>query len=694
MSKRIPFDLLGWFLIILVIVAGAALVSAPKSPLTTADKAYYLTEKDANFVRPGLVFKVISADIASDGTIKTRFRIEDPKGLPLDREGIQTPGAVSVSLIAATIPNGQTQYTAYTTRVQTSPINGVSATQAAADSGGTFDKVADGEYVYTFRTKAPSSVDRTATHTIGIYGSRNLGEFDLGTDFASVVYSFLPAGGKVTTVRDVVKTSSCNKCHDELAFHGGSRKGVELCVLCHTPQTTDPDTGNTVNLPVMVHKIHAGATLPSVKAGGKYQIIGFNQNVSDWSEVNYPADVRNCQTCHEQGPGAASQAMNVYKPNRAACGACHDDVNFATGANHADLPQISDNQCSQCHTVQGELEFDVSIRGAHTVPQQSTMLTGLQYDLIKVDDGTAGKKPTVTFKLSDKDGNPLDFSAMNRLAFTLGGPTTDYTMGDHGYVAEQVAAADLKGGPGTYTYTFKTAIPANATGTFTIGIEGRRVETVLPGTKKQMSIQYGAKQGKVINFSVDGTPAQPRRKVVALEKCNACHYNLTLHGANRNAIEQCVVCHNPVENDGARRPASANPVQSVDFRTLIHKIHMGRELANEKFIVYGFGGSLNDFSDVGFPAMSKTGEIGNLRACDMCHVNGSEHLPLRDDLANVVNPRARINPAGPATTACLACHNSKSAASHALANTSALGESCATCHSETSEFSVSKVHAQ
>ena len=140
---------------------------------TVHDKAYYADPNLASFVRPGLLVKIQSAEIASDGTIKARLKVTDPKGLPLDREGIMTPGNVALSLVAAYIPKGQTQYTAYTTRTQTSPITSRSAIQASADTGGAWQKVADGEYVYTFRTKAPAGFDRTATHSIGVYSSRD-----------------------------------------------------------------------------------------------------------------------------------------------------------------------------------------------------------------------------------------------------------------------------------------------------------------------------------------------------------------------------------------------------------------------------------------------------------------------------------------------------------------------------------------
>ena len=103
-----------------------------------------------------------------------------------------------------------------------------------------------------------------------------------------------------------------------------------MCVLCHTPQTADPDSGNTVDFPVMVHKIHR-EPLPSVEAGKPYQIIGFQGSVADYSTVVHPSDVRRCEVCHQQDSGATQATAYLTRPTRVSCGSCHDDVNFATG---------------------------------------------------------------------------------------------------------------------------------------------------------------------------------------------------------------------------------------------------------------------------------------------------------------------------------------------------------------------------
>ena len=700
------------FVLIITVLAGAiGLQSESSYSFNKHQKAYYASKHILDFVRPGLVFKVTSAAIAQDGTITARVLVTDPKGLPLDRNGVNTPGKVSISFIAATIKNGERQYTAYTTRVQTSPITNVSATQAGGESSGAFLANADGDYTYTFKTRAPSGFDATATHTIGVYGSRDLSEFQLGTNFASTTFNFVPNGAPVTVVRDIIRTESCNRCHDQLAFHGGSRRGIELCVLCHTPQTTDPDTGNTVNLPVMVHKIHMGSSLPSVQAGKPYQVIGFQQSVSDWSDVVFPADVRRCETCHDQKSGAAQATNYLLKPNRAACGACHDNLNFATGQNHVNLPQVDDNQCANCHTPKGELEFDASIKGAHTIPQESASLPGININILKVNNGTAGSSPTVTFTLKDNAGNPIPANSLNktpnRLAAVLAGPTNDYgytkftgpSYITNGYVSEDASKATC-GTDGTCTFTFQHGIPADATGTYSIGMEGRRGATLLAGTTRQTTTEYGA-VNKVTSFSVDGSPVVERRKVVDISKCNGCHVYLSVHGENRNQIEMCVLCHNPSETDISQRvnskdPAIKNgPPQTINFSYLIHKIHDGANLAaaGKSYQIIAYGANPVNFDSVSFPAFSPEGSVGDLRNCSMCHVNGSEeNLPI--GLNNVTTPQSPLNPTPATTAACTACHADKPTLSHAVANTTQFGESCTACHASDAAFAVDKVHAQ
>ncbi|MBL8240796.1 MAG: OmcA/MtrC family decaheme c-type cytochrome [Bryobacterales bacterium] len=659
----------------ILLLGCVGLISATGGKFTTADKAFYSDEKTINFVRPGLVLRILSAEIAADGTAKARVRFTDPRGLPLDRLGITTPGTIGASFILATIPKGETLYRSYTTRVQTSPITRVAATQAGADTGGSWAQVADGEYVYTFGTKAPAGYDRTATHTVSVYANRNLTEFELGINSLDATYSFVPDGSPVTVTRDIVRTATCNKCHDKLAAHGtGGRSSMENCITCHQPQTTDPDTGNTVDMATMIHRIHTGAELPSVVAGKPYQIIGNAQSMHDFSKVRFPADARNCQACHEDS-SAAAQKDAWLKPSRRACGSCHDNVNFATGENHADLPQVTDNQCSTCHTVQGELEFDLSIKGAHVIPTKSAEMAGVNFELISVADGAPGKAPTVTFSIKDKTGKPILPSEMTRLTLLLNGPNTDFGA------QFTEAALTAQGNNGVYFWTFSRALPATASGSYTVGIEGYRNTTLLKGTKKEV-VARDIGPNKTLAFAVTDAKAVARRTVVSTAKCNACHGTLGLHGGTRNAVEDCVMCHNPANTDAARRPATAGAAQTIDFRTMIHGMHAAG--ANgETFTIWG--GSANNFN-FGYP--------GRLTTCTQCHVNNSEQLPLPETAAKVNNPRSFLGVMGPETASCLACHTSKAAAAHAQVNSSALGESCSTCHGPNSDFSVNKVHAQ
>ncbi len=691
----------------LIAIIALGLSSATRRPFSVHEKAFYADDAAIAFVNPGLNIAVNSATIGTGGTISVTYTLTSASGRPLDAAGIQTPGTVSVSFIAAALPNGSGDYTTYTTRAASGTLL-TSILQPGADSGGSTKSLGSGQYQYTFGTTAPSGYDASATHTIGIYGSRNLTAFNLGTDYASATYNFVPNGGAVTHVNDVIRTTSCNNCHDQLSAHGGSRRGLDLCVLCHNPQNLDPNDGKTFDAKVFFHKLHMGASLPSVVAGGSYSVTN-RFGTSDYSNVVFPADPgdpRRCETCHSQSTGAAQATAFLTNPSRAACGSCHDDLNFSTGANHPGGPQADDTQCATCHVPQGEVDFDASILGAHVAPTASSLLSGLAVAITNVTNGTAGSAPVVSFTVKDGQGNPVLLSQLGSISFTMAGPTTDYghtSFGSGvttpGYVTESATKAGCDTN-GNCQYTFTHMVPANATGTYAIGVEARRSETVLQGTSKQQTIQYGAKN-QVVYFSVDGSPVANRRAVVQTSNCNNCHVALSVHGTLRNQTEYCVLCHNPSNTDASVRSVAkvaadkAAPPQGINFNLLVHRIHYGNNMqaSNRTYIVVGYGGSHNDFSGTLFPAMSPTGSATDTRDCSLCHLNSSQ-LNLPVGLNPVVDPQGPINPVQATASACSGCHVDTAAAIHFAANTTTLGESCTVCHATGAAYAVDQVHAQ
>ncbi len=676
---------MGFVLVAGLMAGSVALLSSTRTPYGIRGKASFANPGVLNFVRPGVAIQITNIQFTAGSPLTVTYKLTDPKGALLDITGVQTPGAISVryilSYIPASTPGGQ--YVNITTTKNTT-VPGVTAIQPGTDSGGTLVNNPDGSYAYTFKTPVPNSVPTGSTLTVGMTASRTLTDFDLGTNYANATSSFVLGGG-TPTVRQVVTTATCNKCHSQIAFHGGSRRSMDICILCHTAGYINPQTGNSIDMKVMFHKIHMGANLPSVKAGTPYQINGSHGN-NDYSDIIFPANPNTCQACH--APDAIQANAFTAYPTAAACGSCHDNVNFTTGVNHAGGPSVSDNECAKCHFPKGETDFDASILGAHVNPNQSSMLPGIVGTIISVTNTKPGQTPVVAFQVKDSSGATIPLSAFSqknyRLALVLAGPTSDYVgINAHGYISEDASKKSVLSGD-TYTYTFATAIPAGATGTYSIGMEGRRYDTVLAGTTKAQTIEYGMKN-VVSYFSVDGSAVMPRRAVVDINKCDGCHWNLTLHGENRNQIEQCVLCHNPIENDAAMRPAngSANPPESIDFALMIHRIHSGPSQTRD-FTIYGYGGSQTNFNDVGYP--------GDLTNCEQCHITGTYVLPIKA-VAKINDTRGYINPVFPTSGACLGCHATIDAASHALVNTSTLGESCTVCHGPNADYSVTTVHA-
>ena len=360
--------------------------------------------------------------------------------------------------------------------------------------------------------------------------------------------------------------------------------------------------------------------------------------------VVFPADPRRCETCHNSKSGAAQATAHLTNPTAEACGACHDDVNFASGVNHAGGPQINNNQCSTCHTPQGRLDFDASIKGAHVVPDRFVHALRADCDPGERDARHGGQSSRGHLhgkrqKRRRRAGCAarLSFSdhgrAHNRLRLHEFRKRRHHQGLCHGKRHQSAVRS------GWHVCLYLPAFGSvGRTGTYSIGIEARRTETLLPNTDEAMIVTYGA-PNKVINFAVDGSAIQARRAVVATSNCNQCHVALSFMAlfATKPNIACCATilririllsartrvfapdkarssARHQLQSAGASDPL--RPERCSRRRQAVHQ-----SLVSEEATMIS--------RDVRFPALSPQGVPGDRRNCSLCHVNGSEQNPSR-----------------------------------------------------------------
>jgi OmcA/MtrC family decaheme c-type cytochrome len=246
---------------------------------------------------------IISVTIGSPPVVT--FTLFDETGTPLDPNTVlQAGGRVRFTL--ARIGNDG-NYQNY--------IKSSTPSLPGFDSGGTFATVGTGIYTYTFKTDIKDAgqtlnglvFDPSLTHTVAAQIQRNITAKN-GKGFQQAVnpyFNFRPDGQPVTVTREIVAISNCNECHGNLGLHGGGRREIVLCILCHNKGVTDPDTGNSIDFKSLIHKIHMGDTLPSNAAGGNFTI-----GSSDFGDVTYPflsgddfisGTPAKCVKCHRKG---------------------------------------------------------------------------------------------------------------------------------------------------------------------------------------------------------------------------------------------------------------------------------------------------------------------------------------------------------------------------------------------------------
>jgi len=693
---------------------------------------------------------IVSASVPDDGKPVIEVRLVNESDQPVT--GL---AAANISFVLARLEPGingkSSSWRAITRRTEAFPgtpapvpasaVTGTGPTNQATTEPATRGKwvesaASNGVYSYTFAQSLAGisdiPYDAALVHRAGLeIRLRPAGAMEF-IPANNAVLTWTPAtGGAVESGREIVDNDTCNACHDQLAFHGGARFDLQYCAMCHESYSFDAQTGNTIDLKVMIHKIHRDK-LPT----GPYAIFGYNNAFFDYSEIQFTQDQRNCQTCHEESDTDTPQASNWrLTVNREACGSCHNAVNFDTGTGHGGVA-ATDDQCSACHGPSSS--FGVRADQVHFDP---LLRAGEQfrYEVLKVVDSGPGLKPTVTVRVTDPTNNDaaydikaaggpfqignaslrVDIAFSTRPDFTnTGSGSATATTG----TPAQPISIDVKSNgvpdaefPGAFKATATVAIPATATGSGSAILEGRpnvRIDTNRDGVLETVAVPVVA-SGKT--FAITDTTPVAYRQVVDIAKCNDCHKQLSLHGENRSGnAELCATCHNPNATDIARRVAGSNceavtgtlDDQTIDFKVMVHAIHAGA-IAN--YMVCGYGNTGYDFSQVRYP--------GKLNNCEGCHLPDTYYPPdaptalaTTIDAAPAANPD-RSTPLGdtavsPATAVCSTCHTSVAARNHMRTSggsfdatkdadsriSSAPVEDCGTCHGPGRSADVKTVH--
>lgn len=692
---------------------------------------------------------IVSATVPDDGKPVIEVRLVNEMNQPL----VGLPAA-NISFVLARLEPGvngkSSTWHAITRRTETfpgspapTPADKVTGTGPAnqgyteAGTAGAWAESALGNGVYTYKfSKSVQGIDDipydgALLHRVGL-------EIRIrpapGEDYIpanNAVFSWLPDLGTpvAQSGREIVDNDTCNACHDNLVFHGGARFDLQYCVMCHESYSFDAQSGNSIDMKVMIHKIHSGATLPSVQAGGFYGIFGFGNTFADFGEVVYPQDKRNCQTCHEESDTDTPQASNWrITVNREACGSCHDNVNFDSGANHGGVA-ATDDQCVSCHGPDANVGT-LRVQTAHLIPA-AEVAKKFEFEVLRVVDSAPGQMPTVTIRVVDPTngdapydikaaGGPFQNPAASLAVDVAWSTRPDFTNTGSGSAGAttgspaQPVRIDFKanGVPdpdftGAFKATATTAIPVTATGSGAAIIEGRPgVDVTGDGAPDRIPVKSAGK-----TFAITDAAPVDYRKVVDIAKCNDCHQQLTLHGSGRtDNAELCAACHNPDATDIVRRVAGSDcetgtgtlDDQSIDFKYMVHAIHAG---AIGGYKVCGFGNTAHDYTEVKYP--------GRLNNCEGCHLPGTYYPPEPGAaIATTIDSEPdRSTPEGdiaisPATAVCSTCHTSEAARNHMVTSGGSFDavkaadstipgapvEACGSCHGAGRSADVKVMH--
>lgn len=509
--------------------------------------------------------------------------------------------------------------------------------------------------------------------------------------------------GTATVEKQIVEKEKCAVCHlgadsGKFYFHhvdqvsAGSPAGnfsldqnaVRNCKTCHNNDgysATLAADGKTRNVPSpivkKVHGVHFGEELTNPlnvdPSTGVFKL---------YREVVFPADVRNCTACHVDDRWKT-------KPSRLACGACHDNIDWATGKSvvkdkkdHGGGPQANDTACAACHTADapGLKPISVAHKVEATPPDATVAITmsppanGKFY--------VAGEKPAVSIGFKDASGAVMNPSSMtealwNRVSLQVSGPREDtkpvlttaatqaaagtYT-GSYAYNDLRLLSDPAKGDPkATRTATGITYqlddVAGLRAGTYTVFVQARKVNTGVA----------------LVNFQV-GTATGEKQVATG---CTACHGETKMHGSYPFSLapDVCKNCHDYQRQLSGKIGwnNSNNGFGAAPLSRRVHGVHFGAYLEKPKEVHQTF-----DVSGIIFPQ--------DVRNCTKCHTA---------DTSGTWKTQ-------PSRLACNGCHDSDAGIGHTKLMTvdptpnepwsGDETETCGACHGAGKEFSPDKVH--
>ncbi|RME84002.1 MAG: hypothetical protein D6785_06050 [Planctomycetota bacterium] len=366
-----------------------------------------------------------------------------------------------------------------------------------------------------------------------------------------------------------------------------------------------------------------------------------------------------------------------------------------------------------------------------------TSITGFNNgDYIVIDDGVAGKEEYLQIKWIDTSRNliwfgspytsfgaypPLRYShsagaTVQQVTLTPKIENTDYTLDPvTGKITEVTEFGTGNAVVVSYTTDFimpaEYSIPFNNTfdldetwgkwtgkslesGTYQLGLWGYRVITL--NLYGETNTYRAASPPSIQNFLVgSATTMSENKKISSGENCNRCHNDVIYHGGTRKGFDTCMLCHGiaGAEDRAVYAQTTPDPLNKstpqvvIEFRMLLHRIHMGKNLTNKNtYKVIGYQDQEHTYGDISFPVMKE-----GVKNCTTCH--GDSNTDWKNPPSSRNHSTLQTLSVRAWRGVCGSCHDASSVWSHFdIMTTSTGGEACVACHDPGSRKSIEVVH--